>query len=104
MPDCTHVARATTVTKVWRLKNAGAVPWVGYSLRRIDLPQRRDQCQTITDVAVPTTRPGQLVDITVQVATPPANGFCFVRFKMVDADGQVAFPGSRPVNFQVVVD
>jgi hypothetical protein len=27
-----------------------------------------------------------------------------VRFKMVDASGKVAFPGNRPVNFQVIVE
>jgi hypothetical protein len=104
LPDCSHVGHDQTVRKVWRFKNAGTVAWRGYSLHRIDLPQQRDQCQTINDVSVPDTAPGELVDIAVEVATPAKAGFCFVRFKMVDAAGRVAFPGSRPVNFQVVVD
>jgi hypothetical protein len=104
MPDCSHVARGQSLRKVWRFKNAGSVPWRGYSLHRIDLPQQRDQCQTISDVPVADTAPGDLVDISVEVTTPARAGFCFVRFKMVDAQGRVAFPGSRPVNFQVLVD
>jgi hypothetical protein len=104
LPDCVHVRRGQTVAKVWRLKNTGTVPWVGYTLHRIDLPQTRDHCQTITDVPIANTPPGHLVDAKVQVAAPTRPGFCFVRFKLVDAQGRVAFPGSRPVNFQVVVD
>lgn len=104
LPDCSHVGHGQTVRKVWRFKNAGSVPWRGRSLHRVDLPQRRGQCQTIPDVAVPDTAPGELVDISVEVTTPQSTGFCFVRFKMVDSAGRVAFPGSRPVNFQVVVD
>lgn len=103
LPDCTHVARGGKITKVWRFKNTGTVGWHGYSLHRIDLPQRRDQCQTIVDVPIPDTAPGRVVDIRTQVTAPPVPGFCFVRFKMLDGDGRVAFPGSRPVNFQLIV-
>ncbi|WP_229808456.1 NBR1-Ig-like domain-containing protein [Actinomadura livida] len=104
LPDCTHVGGGKTVTKVWRLKNAGKVPWEGYSLRRLDVPQQADHCQTISDVPIDDTPPGKMVDIRTQITTPKKPGLCYVRFKMVDAAGQVAFPGNRPVNFQVIVD
>ncbi|MBE1531164.1 NBR1-Ig-like domain-containing protein [Actinomadura algeriensis] len=104
LPDCTRVDAGETMTKVWRLKNAGTVPWEGYSLRRLDLPQRADQCQTISDVPITDTRPGKMVDVRVDITTPRKPGLCYVRFKMVDAEGRVAFPGSRPVNFQIVVE
>ncbi|MGN6636047.1 MAG: NBR1-Ig-like domain-containing protein [Oryzihumus sp.] len=103
-PDCDHVRAGQVFKKVWRIKNAGAVAWRGYALHRLDVPQRRDQCQTITDVTIPETDPGQQVDVSVEVTAPPTPGFCFVRFKLVDAAGRVAFPGSRPVNFQLIVD
>jgi hypothetical protein len=48
--------------------------------------------------------PALLAALALAVTTPARAGFCFVRFKMVDAQGRVAFPGSRPVNFQVLVD
>ncbi|MER7542647.1 NBR1-Ig-like domain-containing protein [Spirillospora sp. NPDC127506] len=104
LPDCTRVAGGKTVTKVWRLKNVGKVPWEGYSLRRLDVPQQADQCQTISDVPIDDTRPGKMVDIRTQITTPRKPGLCYVRFKMVDASGKVAFPGNRPVNFQVIVE
>jgi hypothetical protein len=103
IPDCDHARRGATVRKVWRFKNAGTRPWVGYTLHRLD-PQGRDTCQTISDLTVPDTRPGRLVDVTAEVTLPNRPGFCFVRFKMMDGDGKVAFPGGRPVNFQLVVD
>ncbi|HEY3714367.1 MAG TPA: NBR1-Ig-like domain-containing protein [Jatrophihabitantaceae bacterium] len=104
LPDCSHVRRGQAASKVWRLKNVGTVPWTGYSLHRLDVPQQRDQCQTISDIPIDDTAPGDLVDIRTEITAPKNPGFCFVRFKMVDASGQVAFPGSRPVNFQLIVD
>ena len=104
IPDCDHAHRGETVTKIWRFKNAGTRPWVGYTLHRLDLPQGRDQCQTISDLTIPDTRPGELVDVKTEVSVPNRSGFCFVRFKMMDGDGKVAFPGGRPVNFQLIVD
>jgi hypothetical protein len=73
-------------------------------VHRIDLPQQRDQCQTITDVPINVTGPGQIVDIEVMITAPNSPGFCFVRFKLEDAFGRIGFPGNRPVNFQLVVD
>lgn len=102
--DCTSVGAGKTVTKVWRLKNTGTVPWQGYSLRRLDPAQQADQCQTISDVPIKDTQPGEMVDIRTDITTPRKPGLCYVRFKMVDASGTVVFPGSRPVNFQIIVN
>ncbi|MEV4292704.1 NBR1-Ig-like domain-containing protein [Nonomuraea bangladeshensis] len=104
LPDCARVDAGKTVTKVWRLKNAGTVPWTGYSLRRLDFAQQADQCQTISDVPIKDTPPGGTVDVETVVTTPRKPGLCYVRFKMVDASGAILFPGSRPINFQIIVD
>ncbi|MEU6791076.1 NBR1-Ig-like domain-containing protein [Nonomuraea wenchangensis] len=104
LPDCARVEAGKTVTKVWRLKNAGTVPWTGYSLRRLDFAQQADQCQTISDVPIKDTPPGGTVDVETVVTTPRKPGLCYVRFKMVDASGAILFPGSRPINFQIIVD
>jgi hypothetical protein len=104
LTDCTHVGPGQTMTKVWRIRNAGTVPWKGYTLRRLDLPQHPDHCRTAVDVPIADTRPGDLVDIHTDVTTPRKPGLCYVRFKMVDATGAVLFPGSRPINFQIIVN
>ncbi|RMI41877.1 hypothetical protein EBO15_21415 [Actinomadura harenae] len=101
--DCTLVGTNTTVVKVWRIRNTGALYWRGYSLRRLDLPLRPDDCRTKTRVPINTTRPGDTVDIHVEITTPRKPGFCLARFKMLDTAGRVAFSGNRPVNFQLVV-
>ncbi|GAA0961346.1 NBR1-Ig-like domain-containing protein [Actinocorallia libanotica] len=103
LPDCTRVGTGATVTKAWRLKNVGTVPWKGYSLRLLDFPQQADQCQTISHVPIENTPPGEAVEVRVEVTTPRKPGFCYVRFKMVDASGGIAFPGNRPINFQIIV-
>ncbi|WP_141585861.1 NBR1-Ig-like domain-containing protein [Actinomadura sp. WMMA1423] len=103
LPDCSRVVRGARAEKVWRFRNGGTVAWRGYSLHRVDLPQSRGQCQTIVDVPIPETPPGGVVDIRTQVTAPPGPAFCFVRFKMLDGNGAVAFPGNRPVNFQLIV-
>ncbi|GIH75269.1 hypothetical protein Plo01_16980 [Planobispora longispora] len=104
LPDCKRVGAGETVSKVWRLKNAGTVPWKEYSLRRLDSPQGTDQCRTVSDVPVEETPPGETVDIQIDITTPRKPGLCYVRFKMVDASGRIAFPGNRPINFQIIVD
>ncbi|GAA3122274.1 hypothetical protein GCM10010466_11460 [Planomonospora alba] len=103
LPDCTRVGAGGTVPKVWRLKNAGTVPWKGYSLRRLDPPQQTGRCRTASAVPIEETRPGETVDIRVDVTTPREPGLCYVRFKMMDAAGRIAFPGNRPINFQIIV-
>ncbi|NHN56277.1 hypothetical protein G9U51_10870 [Calidifontibacter sp. DB0510] len=104
VPDCSHVQRGATFTKTWRLKNTGTLVWTGYTMRRLDVPQGARDCQTITDVPVPTAQPGQTVDVSVTVTAPNVATFCFVRFKLLEGGGQPAFPGGRPVNLQVIVD
>ncbi|MEV0588641.1 NBR1-Ig-like domain-containing protein [Nonomuraea sp. NPDC050310] len=103
LPDCTRVGAGQTMTKVWQLKNAGSVPWKGYALRRLDAAQQADQCQTIPEVPIADTQPGETVDIRTDITTPRKPGLCYVRFKMVDSTGAVVFPGNRPINFQIIV-
>ncbi|MEV5573564.1 NBR1-Ig-like domain-containing protein [Spirillospora sp. NPDC052269] len=101
--DCTRVGPDMTVVKVWRIRNTGALNWRGYSLRRLELPQKPTDCRTKNRVPINTTRAGDTVDIRVEITTPKKAGFCIARFKMLDSAGRVAFSGNRPVNFQLVV-
>lgn len=103
LSDCSVVAPRSTTTKVWRLKNAGTRPWVGYRLQRVGGAPGPEDCQTITHVPVPDTAPGDVVEVATAVTAPAAGTFCIGRFKLTDAEGAVAFPGSRPVTYQLVV-
>ncbi len=103
LPDCARVPPGVVRTKTWRLRNTGSVVWTGYSLRRIELPQHRDTCQTIPEVPVPTTRPGESSEVSVQVMMPRQPTSCLVHFAMTDAAGDLAFPGRRPLHLRVRV-
>ncbi|MBR7744466.1 hypothetical protein KC207_14315 [Phycicoccus sp. BSK3Z-2] len=103
LPDCSVVDAGSRVEKTWRLRNAGTRPWVGYHLTRLD-PGGAGTCQTISAVPVAATRPGATVDVSTTVTVPAGDDFCMVRFKLTDAAGEVAFPGARPVTFQLVIE
>ncbi|MDF8265491.1 NBR1-Ig-like domain-containing protein [Luteipulveratus flavus] len=103
IPDCSTVKPGQTFRKVWRLRNVGSVPWTARTLQRVELPQGRNDCQTVERVRLPAARPGQQVDVAVEVTAPAKPGICVVRWMMKDDQDRVAFPGGRPVNFQVRV-
>jgi len=103
LPDCTRVGFGQTTAKIWRLKNTGSVRWKGYSLRRLD-SEKSGRCQTPSDIPIEDTPPGETVDIRTDITTSRKPGFCYARFKMMNGSGRVAFPGGRPLNFQVIVE
>ncbi|WP_123664437.1 NBR1-Ig-like domain-containing protein [Actinocorallia herbida] len=104
LTDCARVAPGDTLTKTWRLQNAGTVPWTGYSLQRLDSPQQVGRCQTIAESPIADTPPGATVDVSTAVIAQKAPGLCYMLFKLVDAEGRIAFPATRPVNFQIIID
>ncbi len=101
-PDCTPVKPGETFTKTWRFKNDGVVPWTGRSLYRVDT-QGPDSCRSDARAAIPATSPGDTADISINITAPQRGGMCVGRFIMLDDADRVAFKGSRPVNFQVVL-
>ncbi len=103
LQDCARVPTGVVRTKTWRLRNTGTVPWTGYSLRRLELPQDGDTCQTIPEVPVPTTLPGESSEVSVEVVTPRRERACLVHFALTDAAGDLAFPGRRPLHLLVEV-
>ncbi len=103
LPDCDRVPTGVVRTKTWRLRNTGTVPWTGYSLRRLELPQDGDSCQTITEVPVPTTLPGESSEVSVEVVMPRRERACLVHFALTDGAGDLAFPGQRPLHLLVRV-
>lgn len=103
LPDGDVVEAGSTVTKTWRLRNAGEVDWTGRYLARA-AESEEDPCVTPARVIVPETRPGDLVDISVEVQVRPDAGPCRVEWKMVDASGEETIPGSRPLFFEIVAE
>lgn len=102
LADGTVVGTSDTVKKVWRFKNAGQVPWEQRYLER-DHSSQDQPCDTPERVEIPTTQPGESVDIEVDITTPKQAGRCRVLWTMTNATGEQMFPGGRPVFFDIVI-
>jgi hypothetical protein len=98
-PDGTVVDTGERFTKTWRLRNIGTVSWRGRYLTRINTTA----CDAPDMVPITETRPGKVVEISVQVraATRPAQ--CKIYWKMTDAKRTPLLPGKRPIFLDVQV-
>ncbi|HAX21011.1 MAG TPA: transcriptional regulator [Hydrogenophaga sp.] len=109
VPDHTVILPGERFTKTWALQNAGSVPWTGRRLVRADdelvisLRNAHGQLQPLLDshldslgrsVAVPTTLPGQLVELSVEFAAPLENCSVASIWRLEDAQGRPCF-GAR---------
>jgi hypothetical protein len=103
IPDGTSVKTNETFVKVWEIQNSGTVPWYGRYLQREDLPPAPGSCRTPDRVPIGNTLPNERVKISVTVTAPDRPGSCMVKWKMVDEQGRLFFPSSRPVYFLVTV-
>ncbi|MFY1650713.1 NBR1-Ig-like domain-containing protein [Solwaraspora sp. WMMB762] len=103
VPDGTTVTTGMTFVKVWEIENSGTVPWYGRHLQREDSPAAPDDCQTPHRIPISNTLPNERVKISVTVTARSTPGDCMVRWKMVDDQGELFFPSSRPVFFLVRV-
>ncbi|MEU4156452.1 NBR1-Ig-like domain-containing protein [Actinoplanes sp. NPDC026670] len=98
-PDGTVVPPKSTFTKTWRLRNTGTVVWANRFLARAN----EQACEAPDLVAIPQTKPGETVDISVPVTTPAGPATCKIYFKMADEQGRTFFPAKRPIFLDVRV-
>ncbi|MBG0816951.1 NBR1-Ig-like domain-containing protein [Planomonospora sp. ID82291] len=98
-PDGTEVRRGERFTKVWRIRNAGAVPWQGRYLTRINTAP----CRAPERVEIEPTAPGEVVDIAVRVRAADRPARCKIFWKMTSADGTPLFAGKKPIFLDVSV-
>lgn len=103
VPDGSQVKTNEIFVKVWEIQNSGTVPWYNRYLERDDLPIGPTQCQSADRIAIGNTLPNERVKINVTVTAPSTPGTCMVKWKMVDEEGRLFFPSSRPVYFLVKV-
>lgn len=101
--DCGLYDRGTKVTKTWELRNNGNQVWEGRAMRRIDPLLGRFGCTTPETVPIPRTEPGGTARVSVPITTPRTSATCYVRWMIVDRDGNYAFPGQRPIFFTLRV-
>ncbi|MEO3805113.1 NBR1-Ig-like domain-containing protein [Nonomuraea sp. B1E8] len=98
-PDGSVVKRGTSFDKVWRIRNAGTVPWQDRYLTRMnDTP-----CKAPERVGIGPVLPGETVDITVRVRAADSPGRCKIFWKMTDEDGTPLLAGKKPIFLDVTV-
>lgn len=102
-PDGSLLPFNTAFTKIWTFRNKGNVPWINRGYRRIT-PLSPLFPRTEVVVPVPTTLPGEILTMSVDVLTTRVSGFSEVRFKMVDAEGELCWPQSYPYGSALVVE
>ena len=86
IPDGTSVNPGQTVTKTWRLKNAGTCTWnSGYSLV-FDSGDAMGAPASST-LTSGTVAPGQTVDVSVNITAPAATGTKRAYFKLRNGSG-----------------
>ncbi|MGP3965148.1 NBR1-Ig-like domain-containing protein [Nonomuraea sp. 3N208] len=98
-PDGTVVRKGAEFTKVWRIRNAGTVPWTNRYLTRLnDTP-----CKAPKRVAIRPVRPGESVEISVRVRAAASPGRCKIYWKMTDKAGAELLATKKPIFLDVVV-
>ncbi|MFC6575347.1 NBR1-Ig-like domain-containing protein [Planomonospora parontospora] len=98
-PDGSTVRRKAHFTKVWRIRNAGTVPWEGRYLTRIN----STPCRAPERIAIEPTAPGRTTDIAVRVRAAAGPARCKIFWKMTSEDGTPLFPAKKPIFLDVSV-
>lgn len=98
--DGTHVATGERFVKSWILRNLGDRRWEGRWLTRIN----STPCSAPRRVPIPTTEPGQVVTISVEVTASAEPAYCKSYWKMTDSRGEFLLPNQKPVFMEIIVD
>lgn len=118
VPDGSIVCINERFSKTWRIQNTGDTIW----------KDRRLQCQSVEDVIqdhpaiksftvdlsfqitpvvscieIPTTKPGDTVDLTVDFIAPAVPASVFSYWKMINQEGNLCFPDCIGLYLQVQV-
>ena len=113
--DGERVLSGQRFVKTWELQNVGKVPWEGRFLQCMDeeivvysrtgetLHLAHNLRPTHTRVPVPTTLPGDLVQVSVEFTAPDLPGTVLSYWKSTFTDGSLCFPKSRGVWVKVCV-
>lgn len=89
--DGTIVAPDERFRKTWEIQNVGSLVWEGRHLQRVGAPEGPGLLKSPVRIPIPTTRPGEVVQISVELQAPSTEGTSTARFKMTDKAGALCF-------------
>eukprot|EP00457_Paulinella_chromatophora_P003585 gb/GEZN01003593.1/.p1 GENE.gb/GEZN01003593.1/~~gb/GEZN01003593.1/.p1 ORF type:complete len:577 (-),score=83.15 gb/GEZN01003593.1/:368-2098(-) len=103
LPDRSQVKPSQTLIKTWQLSNSGTMPWprgTGVKLfrsctRTADPKPEMEPCEIVdpdSRFPVQAATPGQTVDVSVILTTPPSAGRCRAFFRLVTDENQFFGP------------
>jgi hypothetical protein len=103
VPHGTLFAPGEIFTKTWTIRNIGSVPWEGRQLERQGPLTGPGLISSLRYVPIPDARPGQEVEIATGLKAPTYDCTSIAYFKMVHADGRLAFPETYQLGLDLLV-
>lgn len=115
IPDGQLVLPGQGFDKVWELQNVGSVAWehrflqcmdeevIVYTRSGDELRLAQNLIHDGSRIPIPTTAPGETVQLRVRFKAPHSPGTVISYWKMVLADGSLCFPRSRGVWVRVQI-
>jgi hypothetical protein len=84
-PDDTQVEAGESFTKIWRFKNTGTCPWLGYTIVFLT----GDGFVSPESSPIPETMADETVDISIELTAPETSGETTAYFVLKTADGEL---------------
>ena len=94
--DGTVVAPGERFRKIWEIQNTGGITWERRYLERVGALKGPGLIKSTKRVPIPTTRPGEVVQLTVELEAPKTEGTSTAGFKMTDQEGNLCFADRYP--------
>ena len=91
LPEDTVLRPGERVEKIWRVRNTGTCPWIGYTWAF----ESGDSLSETPVVAVPRTEPGGTADIGVPLQAPREPDSYEAQWRLKDAAGHSVGPAAR---------
>ena len=91
IPDDTQMDAGETFTKTWEFQNSGTCPWTGYTIKF----DSGDQMSAPLSAPIPDTLPNGIVQVSVLLTAPTANGAYTGNFTLNDSNGNSIFIGTE---------
>jgi Domain of unknown function (DUF4062)/Ig-like domain from next to BRCA1 gene len=102
VPDGQRILVDSEIEKTWEIENTGCVVWRNRFLQ-VENALASGLTPLQERIAIPETRPGSGVRITVRFHSPKYPGTCESYWKMVDSDGKAFFPKKKGLFCRVQV-
>lgn len=102
-PDNSTVRAGEVFEKTWEIANVGTESWVGWRLQCMDVPGTSALQPVDSSIAIPDTRPGEHVKLSVQLRAPTLACNAISQWKCVNAAGDIVFPRQAGLYCMVTV-